>query len=175
MATTTTSFGHCRGGHRALRPGHHCDAHHGAAEHQRLTDGHHRAGSRIHQQDVAATPDLWFLDVIFHHLRPLLGSQLIIGGDFNASRKLDETLGERGNNEFFDRINDEGFVSLHRLFHSADQRTFFARGRAEHQLDYLYADAPVVRFARSCTVQPESEFSDHSAIVVDFGDEPVDR
>lgn len=136
--------------------------------------------SRLADVDVSGiklkkNPDLWFLDVVFHYLRPLLGSQLIVGGDFNASRKLDETLGERGNNEFFDRINDEGFVSLHRLFHADDQRTFFKKGRAEHQLDYLYADAPVARFARSCMVQPESDFSDHAAIVVDFADEPLDR
>lgn len=94
---------------------------------------------------------------------------MLVGGDFNASRLLDETLGDRGNNEFFDRIASEGFVSVHRLFHDRDERTFFHKHRAHHQLDYVYADAPVAAQAKRCEVQPPSEYSDHAAIVAEFG------
>jgi hypothetical protein len=92
-------------------------------------------------------------------------------GDFNASRLLDQTLGERGNNEFFDRIADEGFVSIHRRFHSADERTYFKAGKAPHQLDYLYGDAPLAHLTTACSVNPHAdvvEFSDHAPVIADF-------
>jgi exonuclease III len=124
---------------------------------------------RLHGIDVTGmklkrNPDLWFLDVLFFFLRSMLGSRLLVGGDFNASRLLDKTLGERGNNEFFDRIKDEGFVSLHRLFHDADERTFFQKGKGPHQLDYIYADQPVAEFARACSVHDVQPCSDHAAL-----------
>jgi exonuclease III len=129
--------------------------------------------SRLNGIDVSAMKlkknrDLWFLDVLFYFLRPLIGSKLLVGGDFNASRHLDTTLGERGNNEFFDRIHGEGFVSLHRLFRESDERTYFKPGKASHQLDYLYSDPPVAEFARSCMVHSNGEFSDHAPLVADF-------
>jgi exonuclease III len=132
--------------------------------------------SRLSGVDVSAmklkkNPDLWFLDVLFHFLRPMIGTKFVIGGDFNASRLLDVTLGERGNNEFFDRIRVEGFVSLHRLFHESDERTYFKAGKAQHQLDYLYADAPVAKNCRACAVQPDREYSDHAPLLADFGHE----
>lgn len=113
-------------------------------------------------------PDLWFLDVLFFFLRPTLGSRFLVGGDFNASRLLDVTLGDRGNNELFDRIADEGFVSLHRLFHDADEQTFFQLRRAPHQLDYLYADTPVAKYASACTVHPAMDFSDHAPMLAEL-------
>ena len=136
--------------------------------------------SRLSGIDVTAmklkkNPDLWFLDVLFHFLRPMLGERVLVGGDFNASRLLDITLGERGNNEFFDRIRDEGFVSLHRLFHDADERTYFKSDKAPHQLDYVYADAPIALYCRDCKVAQSNEYSDHAAIVVDLADEAEPR
>jgi exonuclease III len=133
--------------------------------------------SRLRELDVSAmklkkNPDLWFLDVLFHFLRPMIGTKLIVGGDFNSSRLLDATLGERGNNEFFDRIRDEGFVSLHCLFHESDERTYFKAGKAPHQLDYLYADAPVAESCRGCTVRLDNmEYSDHAPLLCELGPE----
>jgi exonuclease III len=129
--------------------------------------------SRLRGVDVSAmklkrNPDLWFLDVLFYFLRSMLGKQFIVGGDFNSSRLLDTTLGERGNNEFFDRIRGEGFVSLHRLFHDVDERTYFKTGKAPHQLDYLYSDMPAARTCHACAVHQCGEFSDHAPLVADF-------
>jgi exonuclease III len=125
-------------------------------------------GIDVSPMKLKKNPDLWFLDVLFHFLRPMLGQKFIVGGDFNASRLLDTTLGERGNNEFFDRVHDEGFVSLHRRFHDADERTYFKAGKAPHQLDYLYADVPAAAGCRACKVQHCGEFSDHAPLVADF-------
>jgi len=136
---------------------------------------------RLGSIDIAAmklkkNPDLWFLDVLFFFLKARLGERILVGGDFNASRLLDVTLGrERGNNEFFERIAAEGFVSLHRLFHDADERTFFALRGAHHQLDYLYADAPVAAHASRCFVHPVTAYSDHAPVVADLGSEPRPR
>lgn len=115
--------------------------------------------------------DLWLLDVLFHYLRPLLGSRLLVGGDFNYSRLLDPPKRPRGNNEFFDRLAAEGFVSLHRRFHDRDSQTFFKKNGREHQLDYLYADEPVARYATACRAHPYddvTELSDHSPLVADL-------
>jgi endonuclease/exonuclease/phosphatase (EEP) superfamily protein YafD len=97
-----------------------------------------------------------------------LGIRFIVGGDFNASRLLDRTLGERGSNEFLDRIRDEGFVSLHRRFHEADEQTYFKKGKGLHQLDYLYADAQPASLCRACSVHAASGFSDHAPLLADF-------
>lgn len=126
-------------------------------------------GIDVTEMKLKKNPDLWFLDVLFFFLKAQIGARFVVGGDFNYSRLLDVTLGgERGNNEFFDRVATEGFVSLHRLFHDADERTFFHPQRAHHQLDYLYADAPVAAHATGCFVGPVTEYSDHAPLVADL-------
>jgi exonuclease III len=115
-------------------------------------------------------PRLWLLDVLLYFARPLLGQRLLLGGDFNASRLLDDPT-PQGNNELFDRIADEGFVSLHRKFHDADEQTHFVPGNRAHQLDYLYGDALVAEMALGAHVHPFHEaerFSDHAPLVVDL-------
>lgn len=70
----------------------------------------------------------------------------------------------KGNHEFFDRVINDGYVSLHRKHHPADEQTFFKKGGLGHQLDYLYADAPVAEYATACRVVPYAEveeMSDH--------------
>lgn len=120
--------------------------------------------------------DLWLLDVLFYFLRERLENQLIVGGDFNYSRLLDDLYGERGNHEFFDRIRDEGFMSFHRMFHEADEHTFFKKGAMGHQLDYLYGDSSVASYVESCEVVPYTqvmELSDHTPLIADFGSKPL--
>lgn len=115
-------------------------------------------------------PDVWLVDILFHFLRPRLaaGERMLIGGDFNYSRALDlPPRGDHGNNEFFDRLNHEGFVSLHRIFRSHDEQTFFDHRKGPHQLDYLYADPWTGNRCRACTVVPYDDvrgLSDHAPV-----------
>ncbi len=128
-------------------------------------------GIDISGMKLKKNPELWFTDVLFFFLKNL--DQAFVGGDFNASRLLDVTLGERGNNEFFDRIASEGLVSLHRKFHDHDQQTFFQNRKAPHQLDYLYGDAKVAARVSSCDVVPYEqvrEYSDHAPLVANLAD-----
>jgi exonuclease III len=125
-------------------------------------------GKDISRMRLKKNKDLWLLDVLFYFLRMRLGTRIIVGGDFNYSRLLDKLYGDTGNNEFFDRINDEGFVSLHRKFHTEDEQTYFKKGGLGHQLDYLFSDAPVAEYATACRVVPYSEvegMSDHAPLV----------
>jgi len=107
----------------------------------------------------------------FFFLKRHLEKPLLVGGDFNYSRLLDDLYGERGNHEFFDRIQTEGFFSLHRKFHDSDQQTFFQKRGRGHQLDYLYGDKTVGEMASSCEVcdyDQVQDFSDHAPLVADF-------
>jgi exonuclease III len=129
-------------------------------------------GIDISGMKLKNNPDLWFTDVLFFFLKNHL-DQVLVGGDFNASRLLDLTLGERGNNEFFDRIASEGFISLHREFHDHDQQTFFQNRKAPHQLDYFYGDAKVAARVSSCDVVPHEqvrEYSDHAPLVAELAE-----
>lgn len=119
---------------------------------------------------LSLNPDVWLLDVVFHFLRERLTEPLLIGGDFNCSRVLDDPA-PRGNTEFFDRLADNGFISLHRRFHGADEQTFFHPRRRKHQLDYLYTDPRLAGYATDCRVIPRNEvesYSDHVPVVAEF-------
>jgi len=111
---------------------------------------------------------VWVQDVLFHFLKQShVGRPLIVGGDFNTSRRFDIPK-PRGNAEFFERV-EEQFASLHRRFHNDDERTFFGNG--EHQLDYLYADRGLASRATGCWVVPRAQverFSDHSPLVAEL-------
>jgi exonuclease III len=135
------------------------------------------AGQLLVGRDVSAmrlnlNKGLWLLDVLFYFLRSRLkqGQSLLVGGDFNYSRLLDEPR-PRGNAEFFDRLQAEGFVSLHRRFYEADQQTFFNPRAREHQLDYLYADPRLADRVTACFVVPYEEvanLSDHAPLVAEL-------
>jgi len=133
-------------------------------------DPHLLVGRDLAGIKLKLSKDVWLLDVLFSFLKTRLPSPLLIGGDFNYSRLLDEPK-PRGNAEFFDRIAAEGFVSLHRLFHEGDQQTFFHPRRRRHQLDYLYASSSVAGLAKSChmvSFATIERFSDHVPIVAEF-------
>lgn len=128
------------------------------------------AGHDVTDIKLKLQRNVWLLDVVSYFLKRRVDRPLIIGGDFNSSRLLDIPK-PRGNAEFFDRIASEGFVSLHRLFHDNDERTFFGKRAREHQLDYLYADRSLADRATSCEVISRSEvepYSDHIPLVAEF-------
>jgi exonuclease III len=119
---------------------------------------------------LALNPDVWLLDVVSHFLTHRLGEPLLIGGDFNCSRLLDDPT-PRGNAEFFDRLTNDGFVSLHRRFHDSDEQTFFQPKKRGHQLDYLYTDATLASHATYCRVVPRSiveSYSDHAPVAAEL-------
>lgn len=130
-------------------------------------------GIDISEMKLQKSKDLWLLDVLFYFLKKRLGTPLLVGGDFNYSRLLDQPY-ERGNNEFFDRIEREGFQRLHKgqpTHPTKDVQTFFRKRGRPHQLDYLYADASIAKRVRSCWVVSYKEveaFSDHAPLVVDL-------
>lgn len=100
------------------------------------------AGIDVTGMKLKKNPDLWFTDILFHSLRAQLGQRLLVGGDFNASRLLDQTLGERGNNEFFNRIANEGFVSI--------PETPLA-------VEGLSGRVPAIQAISDCRLQPSGE------------------
>jgi len=128
-------------------------------------------GIDVSHMKLNLNEDLWLLDVVFYFLKRYLDRPLLVGGDFNYSRLLDDLYGANGNHEFFDRIQAEGFVNLHRQFHDADQQTFFQKRGRGHQLDYLYGNKTVGEMASSCEVWDYnlvSDFSDHAPLVADL-------
>lgn len=130
-----------------------------------LTEGRDLTGIKLELNN-----DVWLLDVIFYHLKNRLEEPLLVGGDFNCSRLLDEPA-PRGNAEFFDRLTNDGFVSLHRRFHDADEQTFFQPNKRSHQLDYLYTDATLAKYATRCGViskQMVTSYSDHAPVVAEL-------
>jgi endonuclease/exonuclease/phosphatase family metal-dependent hydrolase len=129
-------------------------------------------GRDISAMRLKLNKDLWLLDVLFYFLWSRLeqGQSLLIGGDFNYSRLLDEPK-PRGNAEFFDRLAAEGFVNLHCQFHRTDQQTYFNRKCREHQLGYLYSDARLADRVVDCFVVPYEEvavLSDHAPLVAEL-------
>lgn len=128
------------------------------------------AGRDLTGIKLTLNPDVWLLDVVFHFLKHRLDRPLLVGGDFNYSRLLDKPT-PRGNAEFFDRLGTEGFVSLHRRFHDADEQTFFHPAGQAHQLDYLYADGSLAKRVTDCRMVPRpkvARYSDHVPIVAEL-------
>jgi endonuclease/exonuclease/phosphatase family metal-dependent hydrolase len=117
---------------------------------------------------LSVQDDLWLLDVLFFFLRRRIeGTQFLIGGDFNYSRLFDVPV-NRGNTEFFERTEGEGFMSLHRKFRNHDDQTYFKPGLRPHQLDYLLADPITLNRCTSCRVIDYAEvheFSDHAPML----------
>ena len=61
------------------------------------------AGVDVEPVKLKLANGVWMLDVLFHFLKARLDRPLLVGGDFNYSRLLDDPK-PRGNGEFFDRV-----------------------------------------------------------------------
>ena len=125
-------------------------------------------------------PELWFTEILWSLLRNAnLGKDTnwIVGGDFNSSVGFDERR-VRGNQEVIDRLNGLGLTDC--LSHHHDGQpvpTFQHTSKSvEHQLDYLYVNAPLLNRLTSARVPDKEEvfgakprrLSDHLPIVCEF-------
>lgn len=124
-------------------------------------------------------PELWFTEILWSLLQNAnLGNDAnwIVAGDFNSSVKLDEPR-NRGNREVIQRLNALGLTDcLSRHDDGQPVPTFQHSSKAvEHQLDYLYVNAPLLDRLKSARVPGHDEvfgtnprLSDHLPIVCEF-------
>ena len=92
---------------------------------------------------------LWFTEILWSLLKNADiddDTNWIVGGDFNSSVKFDEPR-NRGNREIVDRLNELGLEDcLSRCNNGRPVETFQHTSKTvEHQLDYVYVNAPLRR------------------------------
>lgn len=123
--------------------------------------------------------DLWFTEILWVLLRNAEVSNdtnWIVGGDFNSSVNFDKPY-NRGNQEIIDRLNSLGLTDCLSHYHDGQVATYMGINRViEHQLDYLYVNAPMLaRLTRSRVpplkdvfYQKPKRLSDHLPVVCEF-------
>lgn len=112
---------------------------------------------------------MWPADLIFRDLKRLLRDQsFLVAGDLNMDAAMDkESWAVGGNTLFFDSLLQAGFVNCS----SERERTFFAEGKKEYQLDYVFASHDVHRALRAALVVPYADveaLSDHAPVLTEF-------
>ena len=143
----------------------------------------HVPWQHLHGVDVAAVklknnPKLWFTEILWSLLKNANideDANWIVGGDFNSSVKFDIPR-NRGNREIVDRLSAVGLTDcLSHHFKEAMPTFQQTNKRVEHQLDYVYVNAPLLKRLSNVRVpKPEEVFdrkprvSDHLPIVCAF-------
>ena len=123
-------------------------------------------------------PELWFTEILWALLKNAsLGNDTnwIVGGDFNSSVDFDR-LQDRGNQEIIERLNDLGLTDCLSRHNGRPVPTFqHSNKSAEHQLDYLYVNDPLLNRLKSARVPGREEIfdtdprvSDHLPLVCEF-------
>ena len=123
-------------------------------------------------------PEVWFTEILWSLLKNASltnDTNWIVGGDFNSSVNFDRPQ-DRGNQEIIHRLNALGLTDClsHHSGHSVP--TFQHSSKSvEHQLDYLYVNAPLLNRLTSARVPGREEVfdtyprvSDHLPIVCEF-------
>ena len=122
---------------------------------------------------------LWFTEILWSLLKNADitdDKNWIVGGDFNSSIKFDKPT-NRGNQEIVDRLRELGLEDcLSHCNHGRPVETFQHTSKiVEHQLDYVYVNAPLRRRLRSARVASRADvfdrqprLSDHLPIVCEF-------
>ncbi len=122
---------------------------------------------------------LWFTEILWSLLKNADitdDKNWIVGGDFNSSIKFDKPT-NRGNQEIVDRLRGLGLEDcLSHCNHGRPVETFQHTSKiVEHQLDYIYVNAPLRRRLRSARVASRADvfdrqprLSDHLPIVCEF-------
>jgi exonuclease III len=125
---------------------------------------------------IECVAGVWILDVVSFFVARRLPRPLLLGGDFNSSRRLDRPGEPAANAEFFDRLAARGLVSLHRKFNDEDEQTFFRSDVQPHQLDYLLVDPDTARRATRCEVGAYADverWTDHAPLVAEISADAV--
>ena len=123
-------------------------------------------------------PKLWFTEILWSLLKNANISDdknWIVGGDFNSSVKFDEPR-NRGNREIVDRMTELGLTDCLSPYAEKPVPTFQQTTKAvEHQLDYLYVNAPLLQRLTNARVPSRQEVfdqvprvSDHLPVVCEF-------
>ena len=123
--------------------------------------------------------DLWFTEILWSLLRNAEVSNdtnWIVGGDFNTSVNFDKPK-NRGNQEIIDRLESLGLTDCLSHYRYGQVATYMGVNKViEHQLDYLYVNAPMLaRLTRSRVppfedvfYQKPKKLSDHLPVVCEF-------
>lgn len=117
---------------------------------------------------------IWPLYVIFDDLKRLLkDKRFVVGGDFNAARKMDDMPHMAGGNrDFFGRIESGGFHNALGKFHEEEVRTYYKKNNHPYQLDHLHCSSEILERLESCEAieHPVTflDLSDHAPIVAEI-------
>ena len=123
-------------------------------------------------------PSVFFTEILWSLLRHTdIGSDTnwIVAGDFNCSEKLDIPH-DGGNREVMERLNAIGLRDCLGEFTGRPEPTFQNTNKdVEHQLDYCYANGPMLARLRTARVLSKKEvfdrvprLSDHLPILCEF-------
>jgi tetratricopeptide (TPR) repeat protein len=129
-------------------------------------------GMNLDGVQLKLNPHLWPADLVFACARNLAhkGTRFIIGGDWNTALLFDTTYGPRGNEEFFNRMEQSGLHNAHGKFHSQEEQSYFKKGKGPYQLDHVFCDQDTLDQLTMCDVRsmwPVQELSDHAPLVVE--------
>lgn len=109
------------------------------------------------------------LDAIFQQLAEAMPTEsMVVAGDFNSCRLADKVWPGYGHLDFFERVEESGFVNCHWHLHKAEARTLWGRGNGHpFQDDHIFISKDLEPALRSCQVlgyEPLRGFSDHAPI-----------
>ena len=136
------------------------------------------ADADVSEVKLKNNPELWFTEILWALLRRAGVSDdanWIVGGDFNSSVLFDEPK-DTGNRETIERMNALGLTDCLSHFHGGAVPTFqHPRKMVDHQLDYCYVNAPMLKRLKRARVptheevfSPRPRLSDHLPIVCEF-------
>ncbi len=114
---------------------------------------------------------VWEIELIAHELPRVFGNdRFVAGGDLNSGLLFDTTYHRQSNARLFENLASLGFLDLRRIFHDAEQRTYFKEGKGPYQLDHVFCNATTARTARGWRVLSEvavaEKLSDHAPIEI---------
>jgi exonuclease III len=109
--------------------------------------------------------------------RKMEADQIIIAGDFNMDRRMDDNptgsrfaaKGTYPTNSFFDTILDMGFFNCMRKFSDDPVQTHYNnKSKYPWEIDHMFATKDIYQCLKSIEVVAADGLSDHHPIVADF-------